>query len=79
MPMNSKLQMIALRIASLGFGLFSLWLIARWWARYRMFWSGHHPAWVLSWLGIVASGMLSIWLAKLAGPWSKETAEPPRS
>lgn len=79
-----KLRTIGLRIVSLILGLASLALIARQWAGPAIV-LGHTPLGrIPSLLSVAGTGLLAIWLAKLAGPWEKELpaprqAEDPRS
>jgi hypothetical protein len=58
-----------LRVLSLISGLICLGLIARLWGRPEMIISGFRIGRIASWIAIAFSGLLSIWLAKIAGPW----------
>jgi hypothetical protein len=58
-----------LRVSSVIFGLVCLGLIARLWARPEIVIGSYHIGRISSWISIVVAGWLSIWLAKLAGPW----------
>jgi hypothetical protein len=64
-----KARTIGLRIASLIFGLICIAHIARWWARTDIVIGGYYVGQSWSVIGIIITGGLSIWLAKLAGPW----------
>jgi len=64
---------VGLRISSLIFALASLGLLARVWARPESVIGSYHLGRVQSLICVVITGVLGIWLAKLAGPWSGET------
>jgi hypothetical protein len=72
-----KLRTIGLRVSGVIFGLVSLGLIARLWARSEIFIGGYNLGRIPSLFVIIVTGGLSIWLARLAGPWCTETKEPP--
>jgi hypothetical protein len=55
------------------FGLISLGHIARLWGRVDILIGSHRFERSWSWITIIATGLLAIWLAKLAGPWSVES------
>src|SRR5665213_1929290 len=74
--MTSKI--VGLRVSSVIFGLVCLAHIARLWARTDVFIGSYHLGRIPSLLCIIASGGLSIWLAKLAGPWCVEAEQAPR-
>jgi hypothetical protein len=66
-----------LRVSSGVFGLISLGHIARLWGRVDILIGSHRLEQSWSWITIIASGLLAIWLAKLAGPWSVENRKSP--
>jgi hypothetical protein len=72
------MRTIGLRILSLALGLTCLALISRWWSRSEIAIGRHHLGTAASVTAIVLTGAASIWLAKQAGPWSREMAEAPR-
>jgi hypothetical protein len=51
------------------FGLVCLCLIARLWGKPEIIVGSYHFGRISSWISIVVTGWLSIWTAKLAGPW----------
>jgi hypothetical protein len=71
-----NLRTVGLRVSSGIFGLISLGHIARLWGRVDILIGGHRFERGWSWITIIASGLLAIWLAKLAGPWSAENGRP---
>ena len=71
--MNSRT--IGLRISSVIFGLISLGHIARLWGRVDIVIGSHHLERSWSWISIIVTGLLAIWLAKLAGPWCVENGK----
>jgi hypothetical protein len=73
----ASMRTIGLRILSLALGLTCLALIARWWGRSEIAIGGHRLGTAASVSAIVITGVGSIWLAKQAGPWSREMAEGP--
>ncbi len=72
-----KARTIGLRAACILFGLVGLVLIARLWARSEIVIGGTHLGRIPSSFLIAASGGLSIWLSKLAGPWRAEAPGEP--
>ena len=73
--MNSRTA--GLRVSSVIFGLISLSHIVRLGAQVGIVIGGYHLGQIPSFIAIAITGGLSIWLAKLAGPWFAETrAEP---
>jgi len=73
-----KSRIVGLRVASLILGCFALWHIARLWAGADLVIGRYHPGLVPRLISIAVAGVASIWLAKLAGPWSATMAEPNR-
>ncbi|MCE0498168.1 MAG: hypothetical protein LV481_09515 [Methylacidiphilales bacterium] len=72
-----KLRTIGLRVSGVIFGLVSLGLIARLWARSEIVIGSYHLGRIPSLFLIIATGGLSIWLVKLAGPWCAESKAAP--
>jgi hypothetical protein len=72
--MNSRT--LGLRVSSLIFALFCVAHIARLTARAEITIGSHRFGPIPSFIAVIISGVLSIWLAKLAGPWRRETNEP---
>jgi len=72
-----KSRIVGLRVASLILGGFSLWHVAQLWSGADLVIGRYHPGLVPRLLSIAIAGAVSIWLAKLAGPWSASMAEPP--
>jgi hypothetical protein len=72
-----KSRTLGLRVSSLIFGLFCLAHIARLSTRAEIIIGSHHFGRIPSFIAVIISGVLSIWLAKLAGPWCTETKETP--
>jgi hypothetical protein len=72
-----KSQIVGLRVSSVIFGLICLAHIARFWASGDVVVGSYHFGRISSLLCIIVAGGLSIWLAKLAGPWCAETKEGP--
>jgi uncharacterized membrane protein YecN with MAPEG domain len=70
-------QAVGLRISSVIFALVCLAHIARVVARTEIIIGHHRVGFIPSWICIIVTGWLCIWLAQLAGPWSNETEEPP--
>jgi hypothetical protein len=64
-----NLRTVGLRISSVIFGLISLGLIARLWARHEIVVGSYHFGRTPSWTVIIVAGGLAIWMAMLAGPW----------
>jgi hypothetical protein len=71
-----KSPIIGLRISSMIFGLVCMAHIARVAARTEIVISHHRLGFTFSWVCIVISGWLAIWLSQLAGPWSGRAKEP---
>jgi hypothetical protein len=72
-----KLRTIGLRISGVTFGLVSLGLVARLWARPE-FVIGSHPIGRAPGLFLITvTGGLGIGLVKLAGPWCSATKAAP--
>jgi hypothetical protein len=72
-----KSRTIGLRVSGLIFGLISLGLVARLWARPEIVIGSYHLGRIPSWFLIIVTGAISIWLVKLAGPWCTETKAAP--
>jgi hypothetical protein len=64
-----NLRTMGLRGLSVIFGLVSLGLIARLWARPEIVIGSYHFGRIPSWISIIIAGGLAIWTARLAGPW----------
>jgi hypothetical protein len=67
-----KSRTLGLRVSSLLFGLFCLAHIARLSTRTEVIVGNHRFGPIPSYIAVIISGILSIWLARLAGPWSAE-------
>jgi hypothetical protein len=74
-----NLRTIGLRVSGVIFGLVSLGLIARLWARSEIVIGSCHLGRIPSLFLIIAMGGFSIWLVKLAGPWCTETKATPKT
>jgi hypothetical protein len=72
-----NLRTIGFRVSGVMLGLVGLGLIARLWARSEIAIGDYHLGRIPSLFLIIVTGGLSIWLAKLAGPWCTETKEAP--
>jgi hypothetical protein len=72
-----KSRTLGLRISSLIFGLFCLAHIARLTMRAEIIVGNYRFGRIPSGIAVIVSGALSIWLAKLAGPWCTEAKEAP--
>jgi len=72
-----KMRVASLRAASLILGGFALWHIARLWVGADLVIGRYHPGLVPRLISIAVAGAISIWLAKLAGPWFSTGALPP--
>jgi hypothetical protein len=70
-----KSRTFGLRVSSLIFGLFCLAHIARLSTRAEIIIGSHHVGQIPSLIAVIISGVLSIWLANLAGPWCSEANE----
>jgi hypothetical protein len=66
---------VGLRVSSVVFGLVCLLHIARLFAGTVISVGGYRLGSLSSWVCIIGSGGLSIWLSRLAGPWSNENGE----
>ena len=66
-------KIVGLRILSVIFGIVSLWLLARLWARSGIVIGDHHVGRIAGLVAIAVTGVLGIWLSQLAGPWRAET------
>ena len=77
MSIKMKSRSLGLRVSSMVFGLLCVAHIARLCARAEIIVGRHHLGQIPSFISIIGSGALSIWLAKLAGPWCVETKEAP--
>jgi hypothetical protein len=65
-----KSQIPGIRISCLIFGLVCLAPIACFAARIELIIGQHRLGFTSSWICIICSGGLAIWLSQLAGPWS---------
>ena len=74
-----KSQIIGLRISSVIFGLVCLAHIARVAARIEIVIGHYRLGFLPSWICIIVTGWLCIWLSQLAGPWSGAAKESPAS
>jgi hypothetical protein len=72
-----KSRTLGLRVSSLLFGLFCLAHIARLSTRAEVIIGSHRFGSIPSYIAVIVSGVLSIWLAKLSGPWYSENNESP--
>ena len=71
-----KSPIVGLRISSLIFGLVCLAHLARVAARMEVVIGHHRLGFAFSWICIVVSGWLAIWLSQLAGPWTGKSKTP---
>jgi len=74
---DMKSRTLGLRVSSLIFGLFCLAHIARLCTRAEVVIGSHRFGQIPSLVAVIISGVVSIWLAKLAGPWCSETNDTP--
>jgi len=72
-----KSRTLGLRVSSLLFGLFCLAHIARLSTRAEIIVGSHSFGQIPSFIAVTLSAILSIWMAKLAGPWCPEPNEAP--
>jgi len=72
-----NLRAVGLRVSAVIFGLVSLGLLARLWARSEIVIGSYHLGRIPSLFLIIVTGGLSIWLGRLAGPWCIETKAAP--
>jgi hypothetical protein len=73
-----KSQSVGLRVSSVIFGLVALVHLARIFRKTDVAVGSHHLGPMLSWIAIVVSAALCVWLWKLAGPCcAQEPKAPP--
>jgi hypothetical protein len=72
-----KSRTIGLRISSAVFGLVCLAHIARLGGRIGILIGHYQVGPIPSWICIIVTGGLCIWLSQLAGPWSRGAKVPP--
>ena len=77
MGIEMKSRTVGLRVSCLIFALICLAHVARLGTRTDVIVAGHHFGSNWSVVAVVISGVLSIWLAKLSGPWCSEISMTP--
>lgn len=77
MGFTMRSRTVGLRVSSVIFGLLCLAHVARLGTRAEVVVGSHHFGRMPSLVAVIVCGFLSIWLAKLAGPWRAEATQAP--